>query len=802
MKSNNKKLPVIALRGFVVFPYMVMHFDIAREMSLNALKEASKTDNIIFLVAQKEEHLEEINDTDIYDIGTIAKIKQTIKLKDGNVRILVEGISRAKILNVSHVSPYISADVCEYEEPSHKDSQLDLMVKKCRELFGVYIERSGRVSPEIVFGINGVNEAGQFADLIAANMEADTEDKQAILAALDIKDRLTELLRTLNKEIELLQFETQLNNTIKSKIDEKQHEYYLREQLDVIQEELSKLDPSASEITELIHRIETAGLPQDVAKKLEKEIVRLKKTAPSSPEAGVIKTYIDYVLDLPWNKFTDDNLNIKKAETILNEDHYGLEKVKERILEFLAVKALSAKSGGSILCLVGPPGVGKTSIAMSIARSLNRNYVRVSLGGVRDEADIRGHRKTYIGAMPGRIMTALKDAGSSNPLILLDEVDKMSMDLKGDPSAALLEVLDSEQNHAFRDHFIEVPFDLSNVMFVCTANSLSNIQRPLLDRMEIIEISGYTDYEKMCIAKQYLIPKQIEKNGLKKTSIRISDDVISDITDFYTRESGVRGLERSIGKLCRKSAKLIVSQEKKRVDITSKNLEEFLGAKIYTKDRILPEDTVGVATGLAWTMVGGDILFIEVNAMEGSGKIQLTGKLGDVMKESANAAISYIRSKADRFGIDPSFYNNKDIHVHVPEGATPKDGPSAGITIATAIISALTGRAVRRDIAMTGEITLRGRVLPIGGLKEKSMATYKSGVKTIIIPSENKKDLEEIPEIVRKNVNIVFVSEMDSVADFALCPPQTESVQNKEQTEQKIPFIKPGSSVAKYSLTK
>ena len=801
MKSNEKKLPVIALRGFVVFPYMVMHFDIAREISLNALDEAAKTNNIIFLLSQKDENLEEINENDLYRVGTIAKIKQSMKLKDGNIRILIEGISRAEVLDIAQMTPYISATVREYEEIPYADSKDEMLLKKGREMFSTYIEHSGKVAPEIIFGINGVDKPGQFADLIAANIEAEIKDKQSILEAFDQTERLTRLLRTLNNEISMLQFETQINDIIKSKIDEKQHEYYLREQLDVIQDELAKLDPSASEITELVDKINNAGLPVYVQEKLEKEISRLKKTAPSSPEAGLIKTYIDYVLDLPWNTFSNDNLDVKKAEEILNEDHYGLEKVKERILEFLAVKALTDKTNGTILCLVGPPGVGKTSVAKSIARCLDRKYVRVSLGGVRDEADIRGHRKTYIGAMPGRIMTAIKEAGTSNPLILLDEVDKMSMDLKGDPSAALLEVLDSEQNHAFRDHFIEVPYDLSNVMFVCTANSLANVQRPLLDRMEIIELSGYTDDEKMCIAKQYLIPKQIEKNGLKKTSVRISDDVISDITDFYTRESGVRGLERKIGTLCRKSAKLLVSNAKKRVDITSKNLEDFLGAKTYTKDRILAEDTAGVATGLAWTAVGGDILFIEVNVMDGTGKIQLTGQLGDVMKESANAAISYIRSKAEDFGVDKEFYTNKDIHVHVPEGATPKDGPSAGITIATAIISALTGNPVRRDVAMTGEVTLRGRVLPIGGLKEKTLAAYKSGVKTIIIPAENKKDLDEIPEVVRQNVSIVFASNMDTVINTAIRRNSKEVHKQKNTAEQNLPFIKPGTNAAKYSFT-
>ncbi len=799
MKPNEKKLPVIALRGFVVFPYMVMHFDIAREISLAALDEAAKTNNIIFLLSQKDENLEEVNENDLYRVGTIAKIKQSMKLKDGNVRILIEGISRAEVLDIEQMSPYISATIREYEEIPFADSNAEMLLKKAKEIFGTYIEHSGKVAPEIIFGINGVNKPGQFADLIAANIEAETKDKQEILEAFDPTERLTRLLRTLNNEISMLQFETQINDIIKSKIDEKQHEYYLREQLEVIQDELSKLDPSATEITELVDNIKKAGLPAFVQEKLDKEISRLKKTAPSSPEAGLIKTYIDYVLELPWNTFTEDNIDVKKAETILNEDHYGLEKVKERILEFLAVKALTNKTNGTILCLVGPPGVGKTSVAKSVARSLDRKYVRVSLGGVRDEADIRGHRKTYIGAMPGRIMSAIKEAGTSNPLILLDEVDKMSMDLKGDPSAALLEVLDSEQNYAFRDHFIEVPYDLSNVMFVCTANSLSNVQRPLLDRMEIIEISGYTDDEKMCIAKQYLVPKQLEKHGLKKSSLRISDDVISDITDFYTRESGVRGLERKIGAICRKSAKLIISKDKKRVDVTSKNIEDFLGVKIYTKDRILSEDTIGVATGLAWTAVGGDILFIEVNIMDGTGKIQLTGQLGDVMKESANAAISYIRSKSEELGIDKEFYSKKDIHVHVPEGATPKDGPSAGITIATAIISALTGNPVRRDVAMTGEITLRGRVLPIGGLKEKTLAAYKSGIKTIIIPAENKKDLDEIPNVVKQNVSIVFASNIDTVINTAIFYNHKES--HKQKNAAEIPFIKPGANAAKYSFT-
>ena len=766
---------MIALRGLVLFPYMLMHFDVGRDFSVAALNQAKTQDELIFLVAQKDDRSEALSADAVYTVGVIANIKQTLSLPNGNQRVFVEGISRGEILRFLKTSPYIVAEIQEYDEAAEPDDlEYQALLRRCRECFREYITAVQTVSPDTLAEILQMEEAGQFADIVASNLEISVYERQLILECVDVKERLAQLIYILTKELDIAKLSKQIESKVNAQINQQQREYHLREQLKVIQEELGDKDGLSAEIAEYKAKMGELDLPEEVSAKCLKELDRLQKTPPGMGEGGVIRTYLDTVLALPWNKYTDDNISLSRAEKTLNDDHYGLEKVKTRILEYMAVHVLTGNIQGSILCLAGPPGVGKTSIAKSIARSMNRNYARISLGGVRDEADIRGHRKTYIGAMPGRIMEALRESGSANPLILLDEIDKMGNDYRGDPAAALLEVLDGEQNFSYRDHYIELPFDLSRVLFLTTANTLDTVPRPLLDRMEVIELPGYTDEEKLQIAERYLLPKQLQKHGLKKSCLRLSAGVLPLVIEGYTREAGVRGLERQISALCRKTAKLVVSGEKKRVSVTPANLSEFLGARIFSYDPALEEDVVGVARGLAWTSVGGDTLQIEVNVMDGSGKLELTGSLGDVMKESAHAAVSYIRSKAAQLEIDPSFYRTADIHVHVPEGATPKDGPSAGITIATAIISALTGYGVRHEVAMTGEITLRGRVLPIGGLKEKSLAAYRAGIKTIIIPKENKKDLEEIPLSVKETVSFVCASDMEQVLRIALAKKQTE----------------------------
>jgi len=799
--KNIKEFPLVALRELVVLPYMLTHFDVGREISVGAVKEAENGNGLIFLVTQKDGSEDELTADNIYTIGTIAKIKQQLKLPNGNLRILVEGISRGELVEIIQNKPFILSRVKEHNTIfDESDLEIQALARRAMQLFNNYLEKTGRIAPEATMGIMNAGEPDQMADIIAANVDISVYERQLVLECLNVKERLTQLIYIVTKEVELISLEQEIASKVKANIDKQQREYHLREQMKVIQEELGEGGMN-EEIAEYKNKMASLNLPDEVSEKLNRELDRLKKTPAGMGEGSVIRSYIEYILDLPWNINTKENISVTRADKVLNADHYGLEKVKARILEYISVRILSGNVQGSILCLVGPPGVGKTSIAKSIARSMNRNYVRISLGGVRDEADIRGHRKTYVGAMPGRIISAIKDAQSSNPLVLLDEIDKMGSDFRGDPSAALLEVLDSEQNFSFRDHYIELPFNLSNIMFITTANTLDTVPRPLLDRMEIIEIPGYTEEEKINIAEKYLIPKQIKRHGLKKTNLKIDTEAIKDIINFYTRESGVRSLERKIAALCRKTAKMIVSEKKSKIIVKSENLEEFLGVKIFSYDLAPSEDIVGVATGLAWTMVGGDTLSIEVNVMEGSGKIELTGSLGDVMKESAHTAISFIRSVADNLGIDKNFYKTTDIHVHVPEGATPKDGPSAGITMATAIVSALTGCPVRHDVAMTGEITLRGRVLPIGGLKEKSLAAYRAGIKTIIIPKENKKDLEEIPQSVKDTVSFVCASEMDKVLSYALVKKQKEYQKPFENKEIPIPFVPQcENTVNRYSM--
>lgn len=771
-EKNVQILPVLPLKGLPVFPYMILHFDVRRTFSIRALEESIAENQLVFLTAQKNPLLDSPMREDLFLVGTVAKVKQILKLPENDVRVLVEGVSRAKIVKFVSDIPYYRCEIETLESVCGEDEETQItneaFMRKIKSQLVSYYDANPKFSPESVKGAAGINDPCEFADLVCSGISFDIEDKQALLEELNVTERLKMLIRLIDKEIKILSVERDINRKVRGNIDKNQKDYYLREQLKVIQSELGDKDGVEAEANELMDKLIKMNAPEYVLKKAEKELSRMVKMQSGSPEASVIRTYVEWLCDIPWSVSTEENNDIENAAKVLDNDHYGLEKVKERILEYLAVRKLSGDLKSPIICLVGPPGVGKTSIALSIAHALGRNYARISLGGIRDESEIRGHRKTYIGSMPGRIMYALKQAKSNNPLILLDEIDKLSHDFKGDPSSALLEVLDSEQNFSFRDHYIELPFDLSKTLFVTTANSLDGIDRPLLDRMEVINVSGYTDEEKLNIAKKYLVPKQLKQNGLKKSNVRFSDDAIISIIDNYTRESGVRELERKIAAVLRKCAKRIVSGEVKSVSVSEKNLESYIGRKIFIKNEKNKESEIGIATGLAWTQYGGDTLSIEVNISKGSGKIELTGSLGDVMKESAMTAISYARSCAEQYGIDTEFYKNNDIHIHVPEGATPKDGPSAGITMATALISALSGKRVKKDVAMTGEITLRGRVLPIGGLKEKALAAYRIGITTIIIPGENVPDLEDIPENIREKINFVAAENMDTVLKTAL----------------------------------
>ncbi len=768
-KAKNIELPLIPLRGLSVFPYMVLHFDVGRDRSIKALEEAMVNDQIIFLTTQKEIDVEIPTPEDFYEVGTVCKIKQMLKLPGDAIRVLVEGIYRGKIVEVLEEDPYFKVEIEKYiVDEEQNDKELEALMRAVLGAFDDYISVSTKISPEVLLSVSTIEEPGRLADVIASHMILKTEQKQEILEAFDPKDRLEVLYRMLLKEIEILEVEKEINTKVKKQINRLQKEYYLKEQLKAIKEELGDDVDYDDEIEEFHEKIEKAKLPKKVEEKVLKELDRLSKLSIGSAEGGVIRSYINWILDLPWNKKTKDSIDIKKAKKILDEDHYGLKTVKERILEYLAIRKLAKKMKGPIICLVGPPGVGKTSIASSIARSLNRKFVRMSLGGVRDEAEIRGHRRTYIGAIPGRIISAIKDVGSKNPVFLFDEIDKLSGDFRGDPASALLEVLDPEQNKEFTDHYLEVPFDLSNVMFITTANTLSTIPRPLRDRMEIIEVSGYTEEEKVIIAERYLVPKQIKEHGIKENNLLISEKTIRDIINYYTRESGVRELERQIATICRKAVRQIVEDDKEVIRVNVTSLKNYLGIPRYRYEKIGDKDEVGIATGLAWTRVGGDTLSIEVTPMKGTGKLVLTGQLGDVMKESARAGLSYIRSRVDKLNIDEEFYKNYDIHIHIPEGAIPKDGPSAGITMATAVISALANIPVNKSVAMTGEITLRGRVLPVGGIKEKVLAANRAGIKKILLPTVNKKDMEEIPDTVKKKLQFVFVDHMDEVLEHAL----------------------------------
>lgn len=770
MENNKqiKELPLLALRGVLAFPTIVMHLDVGREKSMASLESAMLGDQEIFLVTQKEVAIEDPEPEDLYHIGTIAKINQMIKLPNGTMRILVEGLDRAEISNFIETEGEFLVEVESLEDIHEDRHQEEALMRQLVTQFEQYIKLSRKVTDEILATVIDVDDPGRLTYMISSHIPMKMKDKQSILEINNLSNRMRHLLNILANEQKVLDLEQQIGKRVQTSMERTQKEYYLREQLKAIQKELSESDGTLGEIDQLRQDIDDAEMPEHIEEVALEELSRYERVPQNSAESSVIRNYLDWLISLPWNKKTEDMIEIDKAEDILNEDHYGLDKVKERILEYLAVQKLTKSIRGPIICLVGPPGVGKTSLAKSIARSINRKFVRISLGGVRDEAEIRGHRRTYIGAMPGRIIQGMKKAETINPVFLLDEIDKMSNDFRGDPSSAMLEVLDPEQNSNFSDHFIEESYDLSNVMFIATANYVNQIPGPLLDRMELISLSGYTEIEKLHIAKEHLIPKQLKENGLKRGNLQIRDEGLLKLIREYTREAGVRGLERQVATLCRKAAKLIISGEQKRVIVTENRLTELLGKPLYRYGLMEKEDQVGTATGLAYTSVGGDTLSIEVTHYPGKGKLVLTGKLGDVMQESAQAAVSYIRSRADELNIQADFHEKNDIHIHVPEGATPKDGPSAGITMATALISSLTGRAVKRTVGMTGEITLRGNVLPIGGLKEKTLSAHRAGLTHIIIPAENERDLDDIPDSVRKDLTFIQVKHLDDVLEHAL----------------------------------
>ncbi len=755
------EMPMIPLRGLSVFPNMVLHFDIGREKSIKALERAMITNNQVFLVSQKDENTDLPTVGDFYEIGTVAKIKQMLKLPGDSIRVLVEGLERGKIESMLFEVPYFKCTVVKLEETEVEPvPEVEAIKRTVLEAFEAYVSDRENAG-EVYASVAGIEQPGRLADAIAAHLRVKIEDKQMLLDELNPIERIKMLHELLNREVEIKEIEADINRKVKSQMNKNQKEYYLREQMKAIQEELGVEEDVTDEAESWKAKLKKLKMSAKTEKKIAKEIDRFQKLQPMSAESNVSRSYIETILELPWNKSTKGKIDLNKAQKLLNEDHYGLEKVKERILEYLAVVERRGEIKGPILCLVGPPGVGKTSVAKSIATATGREFVRMSLGGVRDEAEIRGHRRTYIGAIPGRIMSSIKEAGTNNPVFLFDEVDKIGADFKGDPASALLEVLDPEQNKDFVDHYLEVPFDLSKVMFITTANTTDTIPRPLLDRMEIIRVEGYTEEDKVEIAKRHLIPKQCETHGLTAENITFSENAIRDLINYYTRESGVRNLEREIANICRKVTLKIVTSGKEAYRITPKNLEGYLGKKRYRYDIIEGQEEVGVTTGLAWTIVGGDTLFIETTAVPGSGKLVLTGQLGEVMQESAKAGISYIRSVAKEHGIDEDFYKTKDLHIHIPEGAIPKDGPSAGVTMCTAIISTLTNIPVRKDIAMTGEITLRGKVLPVGGIREKVLAAHRAGISKVLLPRDNERDIDDIPEKVRKKMEFVLLDSVD-----------------------------------------
>lgn len=763
-----KNVPLLPLRGLLVYPTMVLHLDVGREKSVQALEQAMMNDHMIFLATQREISIDEPGEEEIFKVGTYTKIKQMLKLPNGTIRVLVEGLNRAQIESYVELEDYTSVDIKELAEEDLKDAEAEALMRTLLDHFDQYIKISKKISAETYATVTDIEEPGRMADIVASHLPLKLKDKQEVLETVDVKKRLNRVISLIHNEKEVLEIEKKIGQRVKRSMERTQKEYYLREQMKAIQKELGDKEGKTGEVSSLMSKIEESSMPDSVRETALKELNRYEKIPSSSAESSVIRNYIDWLINLPWGIYTEDRLDLKLASEILDDEHHGLEKVKERVLEYLAVQKLTNSLKGPILCLAGPPGVGKTSLAKSIAKSLDRKFIRISLGGVRDESEIRGHRRTYVGAMPGRIIRGMSKAGTMNPVFLLDEIDKMSSDFRGDPSSAMLEVLDPEQNHNFSDHYIEETFDLSQVLFIATANNLATIPGPLRDRMEIITIAGYTEVEKAEIVKDHLLPKQLKEHGLKKGNLQLREAAIYDMIRYYTREAGVRGLERQLAAICRKAARAIVAEDRKRITVTEKNLSEFLGKRLYRYGQAETTDQVGVVTGLAYTTVGGDTLSIEVSLSPGKGKLLLTGKLGDVMRESAQAAFSYIRSKADELNIDPNFNEKHDIHIHVPEGAVPKDGPSAGITIATALVSALTGRPVSKEVGMTGEITLRGRVLPIGGLKEKALGAHRAGLKTIILPKDNEKDIDDIPESVREGLTFIPVSHLDEVLEKAL----------------------------------
>ncbi|MCL2081303.1 MAG: endopeptidase La [Oscillospiraceae bacterium] len=764
-------MPMLALRGLVVFPHMLIHFDVARDKSVKALEAAVLHGQTIFAVAQKDSLNPEPEPEDVYKVGTVAHIKQVLKLPNNTVRVLVEGAYRAVLESVTESEPVITVSVtpCPDKHRRISGQRKQALMRHTVDLFEEYVEMAPRAIPEILLNAREINEIGHLADYIAQTLALRLEERQSLIEEINPISRLEHVGVILLREIETLQIELQIQMKLRGQLVKNQRDYYLREQLKTIQGELGELgDDPLSEAEEYEIKVKKLHVDAQSRERLMREVTRLSKSSPHSPDAGVIRTYLDTCIELPWNTATPDRLDLARAKRILEREHFGLEKVKERVLEFLAVKRLAPKLRGQILCLVGPPGVGKTSVASSVAHAMGRKMARISLGGVRDEADIRGHRKTYVGAMPGRIITGVRQAGSRNPVLLLDEIDKMGHDFRGDPAAALLEVLDSEQNHSFRDHYLEIPFDLSDVLFITTANTTEPVPRALLDRMEVIELTSYTDEEKLQIAKRHLLPKQLKKHGLTAKTFKIHDDAVRELITGYTRESGVRRLERELAALCRKTAHKIAAGETEKVYIKRQELEKYAGVHRYKPDRPMPAGEAGVAAGLAWTRVGGEILYVEAGVIPGAGKVELTGNLGEIMKESARAALSYIRSRADALELPKDFYTKSDIHIHFPESAIPKDGPSAGITVAVAMVSALTGKPVRNDIAMTGEITIRGRVLPVGGLKEKTMAALRAGIKTVLIPADNEPDLANIDPTVKNALTFITASHMDDVLKATL----------------------------------
>lgn len=762
-------LPLLPIRDIVIYPYMMLPLFVGRDVSIRAVEESLSRDRLIFLVAQKNSSEESPTPSEIHKVGTIASIMRMLKLADGRVKILVQGLSKGEVDVFTRERPFFEVKIRKVIEPTLQEVPIEVeaLMRTAKEKIEQILNLKN-LPPEIVMVTDNISDPGVLADLVASNLRLKIEESQAILEIFDPIERLKKVNDLLSRELELSTMQARIQNQAKEEMSKTQRDYFLREQLKQIQQELGEGDERAEEMNEVRKQIDKAKMPPEVKREADKQLRRLEQMHPESSEASLVRTYLDWLVDLPWSKKTRDNLNIKKAKQVLDEDHYNLEKIKERILEYLAVNKLRKKLKGPILCFVGPPGVGKTSLGRSIARALGRNFVRVSLGGVRDEAEIRGHRRTYVGALPGRVIQGIKQAGSNNPVFMLDEIDKVGADFRGDPSAALLEVLDPEQNHAFSDHYLNLPFDLSNTLFICTANLLDPVPAALADRMEVIQLSGYTNEEKLEIARKYLIPRQFEDNGLSAKTIEISDDAMLRIIGEYTKEAGLRNLEREIASICRKVARKVAEGKTELTRITRANVHSYLGAPKFLPEAEQEQHEIGVATGLAWTSAGGEILYVEASLSKGRGNLTLTGQLGDVMKESAQAAVSYARAHAKKLDIEEDFYQKLDIHIHVPAGAIPKDGPSAGITMATALISALTKRAVSRDVAMTGEITLRGRVLPIGGLKEKSLAAFRAGIKTIIIPERNEKDLDEIPKVLRRKLQWVLAENMSDVLKSAL----------------------------------